>query len=105
MALDAILAFMPNVPNWAYNGAALGIGDFSNNARDTAYGGWERVLQHYRAGVDQHGLRDVPVQIYFACKCPTIMCEVHRRWQHVLLDHSRTELSRLSIFFLFGVYF
>lgn len=49
-ALDAILAFMPNVPNWAYNGAALGIGDFSNNAKETPYGGWERVLQHYRAG-------------------------------------------------------
>ena len=25
-ALDAVLAFMPSVPNWAYNGAALGIG-------------------------------------------------------------------------------
>lgn len=49
-ALDAILAFMPNVPNWAYNGAALGIGDFSNNAKITPCGGWERVLQHYRAG-------------------------------------------------------
>ncbi|CAL8460615.1 g144 [Coccomyxa elongata] len=51
-ALDAILAFMPNVPNWAYNGAALGIGDFSNNAKLTPYGGWERVLQHYRAGLN-----------------------------------------------------
>lgn len=49
-ALDAILAFTPNIPNWAYNGAALGIGDFSNNAKLTPYGGWERVLQHYRAG-------------------------------------------------------
>ncbi|EIE25381.1 hypothetical protein COCSUDRAFT_61600 [Coccomyxa subellipsoidea C-169] len=51
-ALDAILAFMPNVPNWAYNGAALGIGDFSNNAKITPCGGWERVLQHYRAGLN-----------------------------------------------------
>ena len=41
---------MPSVPNWAYNGAALGIGDFSNNAKLTPFGGWERVLQHYRAG-------------------------------------------------------
>ena len=49
-ALDAVLAFMPAAPNWAYNGAALGIGDFSNNARWTPYGGWERPLQHYRAG-------------------------------------------------------
>ncbi len=49
--VQAILAFMPSVPNWAYNGAALGIGDFSNNAKVTPYGGWERPLQHYRAGV------------------------------------------------------
>ena len=49
-ALDALLAFTPGVPNFAYNGAALGIGDFSNNAKATPYGGWERVLQHYRAG-------------------------------------------------------
>ena len=49
--LNAILAFMPSAPNWAYNGAALGIGDFSNNAKLTPYGGWERPLQHYRAGV------------------------------------------------------
>ena len=48
--VQAILAFMPSVPNWAYNGAALGIGDFSNNAKLTPYGGWERPLQHYRAG-------------------------------------------------------
>ena len=48
--VQAILAFMPSLPNWAYNGAALGIGDFSNNAKLTPYGGWERVLQHYRAG-------------------------------------------------------
>ena len=49
-ALDAVLAFTPGVPNWAYNGASLGICDFSNNAKITPYGGWERVLQHYRAG-------------------------------------------------------
>lgn len=49
-ALDAVLAFMPSLPNWAYHGSALGIGDFSNNAKWTPYGGWERVLQHYRAG-------------------------------------------------------
>ena len=48
--VQAILAFTPSVPNCAYNGAALGIGDFSNNAKLTPYGGWERVLQHYRAG-------------------------------------------------------
>ena len=41
---------MPSMPNWAYNGAALGIGDFSNNAKLTPHGGWERPLQHYRAG-------------------------------------------------------
>ena len=36
----------------AYNGAALGIGDFSNNAKYTPFGGGERVLQHYRAGLN-----------------------------------------------------
>ena len=50
-ALDAVLAFTPAIPNWAYMGSALGIGDFSNNALLTPYGGWERPLQHYRAGV------------------------------------------------------
>ena len=76
-ALDAVLAFTPSIPNWAYmvrafgqgtwsgtaclvhtlmqrggqaQGSALGIGDFSNNAKETPYGGWERPLQHYRAG-------------------------------------------------------
>lgn len=49
-ALDAVLAFTPSLPNWAYNGAALGIGDFSNNAKYTPYGGWERPLTHYRSG-------------------------------------------------------
>lgn len=49
------MAFMPGLPNWAYNGAALGIGDFSNNAKLTPFGGWERPLQHYRAGLDQSG--------------------------------------------------
>ena len=49
-ALDAVLAFTPATPSWAYNGAALGIGDFSNNAKWTPYGGWERPLTHYRAG-------------------------------------------------------
>ena len=49
-ALDAVLAFTPAIPNWAYMGSALGIGDFSNNALLTPYGGWERPLQHYRAG-------------------------------------------------------
>ena len=32
-ALDAVLAFTPSVPSWAYMGSALGIGDFSNNAK------------------------------------------------------------------------
>ncbi|KAK9810984.1 hypothetical protein WJX73_003381 [Symbiochloris irregularis] len=50
--LDAVLAFMPTLPNWAYNGGALGIGDFSNNAKLTPYGGWERPLTHYRAGLN-----------------------------------------------------
>ncbi|KAK3274995.1 hypothetical protein CYMTET_16855, partial [Cymbomonas tetramitiformis] len=51
-AVDAILAFMPSVPNWAYNGAAGGWGDFSNNAKWMVTGGWEREGGHYRAGLN-----------------------------------------------------
>ena len=32
--LDAILAYDPSVPSWAYNGAALSYGDVGNNAFD-----------------------------------------------------------------------
>lgn len=50
--VKAILAYMPSTPNWAYNGAAGGWGDFSNNAKWMVTGGWEREGQHYRAGLN-----------------------------------------------------
>ena len=31
--VDAILAFMPSQPIWAFHGSAYGMGDFSNNAK------------------------------------------------------------------------
>jgi len=48
----AILAYTPNVPNWAWHGAAAGWGDFSNNAKWMVLAGWEREGQHYRAGLN-----------------------------------------------------
>ena len=61
--LDAILAYDPSVPSWAYNGAALSYGDVGNNAFDpwnstthtVSYplgSGSERVSGHYRAGLN-----------------------------------------------------
>lgn len=51
-ALDQILAYTPLVPNWAYHGSALGFGDFGNNGYVRFDGGNERVLQHYRSGLN-----------------------------------------------------
>ena len=59
--LDAILAYDPSVPSWAYNGAALSYGDVGNNGYDpwnstthhTQYPlGTDRVSGHYRAGLN-----------------------------------------------------
>ena len=51
VAVEAVTAYMPGgVPHWGYNGGALSLGDASNNARLTPFGGWERILGHYRAG-------------------------------------------------------
>eukprot|EP00041_Stephanoeca_diplocostata_P037277 m.1401029 g.1401029 ORF g.1401029 m.1401029 type:complete len:461 (+) comp25007_c0_seq12:114-1496(+) len=41
--VHAILAYVPNVPNFAWHGSAAGWGDFSNNAKWMVTGGWERV--------------------------------------------------------------
>lgn len=61
--LNAILAYDPAVPSWAYNGASLSYGDVGNNAYDpwnatthsVSYplgSGTERVSGHYRAGLN-----------------------------------------------------
>ena len=45
LTLTAILAYLPSVPHWAYNGAAWSWGDTSNNAK------WSenrRIAGHYR---------------------------------------------------------
>ena len=52
-SLNQILAYTPLVPNWAWHGSAFGFGDFSNNGVIRgANGGGERVLQHYRSGLN-----------------------------------------------------
>ena len=61
--VNAILAYDPSTPNWAYHGSALSYGDVGNNAYDpwddkshsTHYplgSGSERVSGHYRAGLN-----------------------------------------------------
>jgi len=50
--VDAILAYTPNVPVWAWHGSAAGWGDFSNNGKWMVMEGWEREGQHYRAGLN-----------------------------------------------------
>jgi hypothetical protein len=51
-ALNQILAYTPLVPNFAWHGSAYGYGDFSNNGYIRFNGGSERVLQHYRSGLN-----------------------------------------------------
>eukprot|EP00729_Bicosta_minor_P005253 gene5253-10386_t len=46
LTLAAILAYLPSVPHWAYNGGCPSWGDLSNNAKWTI--GVERVTGHYR---------------------------------------------------------
>eukprot|EP00659_Diplonema_papillatum_P017105 gene17105-26244_t len=50
--INAILAYTPNVPNWAWHGSSAGWGDFSNNGKWMVMGGWEREGQHYRSGLN-----------------------------------------------------
>ena len=51
-ALDQVLAYTPLVPNFAWHGSAYGFGDFGNNGYHRFNGGNERVLQHYRSGLN-----------------------------------------------------
>ena len=51
-ALNQILSYTPLVPNWAWHGSAYGMGDFGNNGFYRFDGGTERVLQHYRSGLN-----------------------------------------------------
>jgi len=51
-ALNQILAYTPLVPNFAWHGSAYGMGDFGNNGYVRFNGGTERVLQHYRSGLN-----------------------------------------------------
>lgn len=50
--VDSILGYMGSTPTWAFNGAAYGMCDFSNNAKWMVTGGCEREGGHYRAGLN-----------------------------------------------------
>ena len=51
-ALNQILAYTPLVPNFAWHGSAYGMGDFGNNGFLKSPHNGERVLQHYRSGLN-----------------------------------------------------
>jgi len=50
--LEAILGYMRSLPNWAWNGGARSMGDLGNNGLWFVNRGGERILQHYRAGLN-----------------------------------------------------
>jgi hypothetical protein len=54
--LNAILAYMRLLPNWAWHGGATSQGDLGTNGKWFVTRGGERILQHYRAG-----LNNIPV--------------------------------------------
>jgi hypothetical protein len=54
--LNCILAYMRLLPNWAWHGGATSQGDLGNNGKWFINRGGERILQHYRAG-----LNNIPV--------------------------------------------
>lgn len=51
--LDSVLGYMRAIPNWAWHGGARSIGDLGNNGKYFVNRGTERVLMHYRAGLNQ----------------------------------------------------
>merc|ERR1711957_286655 len=51
-AFNQILAYTPLVPNFAWHGSAYGFGDFGHGGYVRFDGGNERVLQHYRSGLN-----------------------------------------------------
>ena len=50
--LNCILAYMRLLPNWAWHGGATSQGDLGNNGKWFINRGGERILQHYRAGLN-----------------------------------------------------
>ena len=84
--LNAILAYDPTIPSWAYHGAALSYGDVGNNGFDpwnatthsTSYPlGSGRISGHYRAGLNM-----IPIlQEYKVrrCFCFCLESRIHRQ--------------------------
>lgn len=50
--LNAVLAYMRLIPNWAWHGGARSMGDLGNNGKWFINRGTERLLMHYRAGLN-----------------------------------------------------
>lgn len=50
--LNSILAYMRLLPNWVYHGGATSQGDLGNNGKWFINRGGERMLMHYRAGLN-----------------------------------------------------
>ena len=50
--LSAVLAYSVSMPNWAYAGGSRSMGDLGNNGKWFINRGTERLLQHYRAGLN-----------------------------------------------------
>jgi len=50
--LDSILGYMRHLPNWAWHGGARSMGDLGNNGKWFVNRGVERVLMHYRSGLN-----------------------------------------------------
>lgn len=51
--LEAVLGYMRSFPNWAWHGGARSGGDLGNNGKWLVNRGGERMLQHYRSGLNQ----------------------------------------------------
>jgi hypothetical protein len=70
--LQSILGYMHKFPNWAWNGGARSMGDLGNNGKWFINRGVERVLQHYRAGLNMIPL----IEAYRANPDDTTLLEI-----------------------------
>lgn len=65
VTLHAVLAYMPTVPHWAYNGNARRYWDFKFGGKITRF---ERMIHHYGSGLNAipvlHAYRENPSDLY-----------------------------------------
>lgn len=57
--LDTVLAYMRLIPNWAWHGGARSLADLGNNGKWFVNRGVERLLMHYRAGLNNIPIMEV----------------------------------------------